>query len=195
MRIVTFILAVMMAGPAVAADRPHKPINNETSNWAKDWQVISLTASSEHLGSNVWSGKFTGLNGRNYDASSFYRPTNQPLSARLILAKPDNASGITWILPLAADTGHQAKLYQADPLLSFGGGAAVQLARHSIVSVRLDNVLRLGGDISEQPCYDTYRRQYHCGTGLAWADYKKSDIDRRGNYATPGIRINLTHRF
>lgn len=159
-----------------------------------DWRILSLQAASEHNGSDVWSGKFTGLNGRNYDASVFYRPTNQPFSMKTVLAK-DTAKAVTWILPIAVDAGYKARLYQADPLLTLGGGAALQVARHSMVSFRIDNILRLGGTVSEQPCYDGFRRQYHCGTGLAWRDYENSDIDRRGSLATPQIKMRFTHRF
>lgn len=161
---------------------------------ASAWEMLSLTASSEHNGSDVWSGKFTGLNGRSYDASAFYRPSNQPFSAKTVLAQSGKGA-VTWLLPLAADAGYEARLYHADPLLSLGGGAAVQLARHSMVSFRIDNIVRLGGRVSEQPCYDGFRRQYHCGTGLAWTDYRQSDLDRRGSYATPAVKIKLTHRF
>ena len=158
------------------------------------WEILSLTAASEHQGSDVWSGKFTGLNGRTYDASSFYRANNQPFSAKTVLTRRQNRS-VTWLLPIAADAGYQARLYQARPLLSLGGGAAVRLARHSMVSFRVDNLLQFGGHVSEQPCYDSYRRQFHCGTGAAWLDYQNSKADRRGNYAVPAVKLKLTHRF
>lgn len=161
---------------------------------AKAWDMLSLTAASEHQGSDVWSGKFTGLNGRSYDASAFYRPNNQPFSAKAVLTRRGSAH-VTWLLPIAADAGYQARLYQAEPLLSLGTGAAIRFARHAMLSIRLDNLVRLGGDVSEQPCYDGFRRQYHCGTGVAWRDYQNSDIDRRGSYGTPAVKIKLTHRF
>lgn len=178
MKKLLLILSLIIAQPALA----------------DDWQLLSLTAASEHNGSDVWSGKFTAINGRHYDASAFYAPTNQPFSAKLVLAKKTDRR-LTWLLPLAADAGYQARLYQAEPLFALGGGAVLRLAGHSMVSLRIDNILRLGGALSEQPCYDGFRRQYHCGTGLAWRDYQASDIDRRGRFAVPQIKVKLTHRF
>ena len=57
---------------------------------------------------------------------------------------------------IAVDAGYEAKLYQAAPLLSIGFGAAITLAPQSMLSMRIDNALRLGGTISEQPCYDGF---------------------------------------
>jgi hypothetical protein len=158
------------------------------------WQLLSLKAESRHVGSKVWQGKFTGLNGQLYDVSGFYQ-TNQPtFSARAIFTKTGRKQ-MNWLLPIALDGGYDAKLYQAEPLLSLGFGAAMAVAPQTMLSLRLDNALRLGGDISEQPCYDGFRRQYHCGTGLAWGDYRQIDSDRRDNFALPRLTFKYVTRF
>jgi hypothetical protein len=165
--------------------------------WAADnhgWHVLSLSAKSEHAGSKVWSGHFTAPNRRHYDASDFYAPRNQPFSLKAIFAKPDTG-GVTWLLPIALDTGHRAQLYQAAPLFSLGMGAAIALPGRAMVSVRAENMLRLGGGVSEQPCYDRFRRQFHCGTGMAWLDYQKRGEDRRNMAALPALKIKFVKRF
>ncbi len=195
MRVFLTLFLIFGFATAHAADKRHNQFSLHNDRiYVADWQLLSLQAASEHNGSDVWSGKFTGLNGRNYNAESFYTPTNQPFSAKAVFARTSN-SAITWILPLGIDAGYQARLYQADPLLTLGGGAALSLGRYSMVSLRLDNIARLGGKISEQACYDAYRRQFHCGTGLAWTDYQNSNIDRRGSMARAQIKLRLTHRF
>ena len=85
---------------------------------------------------------------------------------------------VTWLLPVSLDGGYQAKLYQAEPLLSLGLGAIVKTSSNSLITLRINDAFKVGGDIKEQPCYDSFRRQYHCGSGLAWTDYI-----RVGNYS------------
>ncbi|MGB0315508.1 MAG: hypothetical protein ACPGC7_08265, partial [Parvibaculales bacterium] len=135
----------------------------------RDWQLLSLKAESRHAASKVWNGSFTGLNGHHYDVSDFYQSKQPNFSLRAIFKKttnrPRSNRPVTWLLPIAIDAGYEAKLYQAAPLLSIGFGAAITLAPQSMLSMRIDNAVRLGGTISEQPCYDGFRRQYHCGTG------------------------------
>jgi hypothetical protein len=162
--------------------------------FADGWQILSLSASSEHEGSHVWSGKFTALNGRDYDASAFYSPRNQTLSAKIIMARPQQ-NRVTWLMPIALDGGYEARLYQAKPLFSFGLGAAIALSGDAMVSLRAENLMRLGGTISEQPCYDGFRRQYHCGTGLAWTDYSRLDDKRHDTLALPLFKVKFIKRF
>ena len=161
-------------------------------------------------GSRVWSGNFTALNQRNYDTARFYEPTNQLFSAKMIFAKaatrPANQRAnqranrrvtrrVTWLLPIALDAGYRAQLYQAAPLFSLGIGAAFALPEHTMVSIRAENLLRLGGGVSEQACYDGFRRQFHCGTGLAWTDYTRHGETRRDAIALPAIKIKFIKRF
>ena len=166
------------------------------------WHVLSLSAKSEHAGSHVWSGNFTARNQRNYDAARFYEPTNQLFSAKMIFAKATNRPAnkhvtrqVTWLLPIALDAGYRAQHYQAAPLFSLGIGAAFALPEHAMVSIRAENMLRLGGGVSEQACYDGFRRQFHCGTGLAWTDFTRHGEDRRDAIALPAIKIKFMKRF
>ena len=165
----------------------------------RDWQLLSLKAESRHAASKVWNGSFTALNGHHYDVSDFYQSKQPNFSLRAIFKKttnrPRSNRPVTWLLPIAIDAGYEAKLYQAAPLLSIGFGAAITLAPQSMLSMRIDNAVRLGGDIREQPCYDGFRRQYHCGTGLAWLDYRNIDSHRRDNFALPTLQVKYVRRF
>lgn len=161
---------------------------------ANDVQLVSLKATSQHAASKVWSGRFRGLNGRDYNASAFYKPTKPQLSATGLLMI-NSQDRVSWLLPISIDAGYHAKLYQADPLASIGFGTAVSLDAQSVVTFRVDNLLVSGGKISERPCYDSYRRRYHCGSGLAWTDFEKTGFDRRGRLAVPSIEIKFKRRF
>ena len=165
----------------------------------EDWQLLSLKAESRHTASKVWPGKFTSLNGHSYNVQDFYQSNQPNFSARAIFKKTALSTRanrqVTWLLPIAVDAGYEAKLYQAAPLLSIGFGAAITLAPQSMLSMRIDNALRLGGTISEQPCYDGFRRQYHCGTGMAWIDYRQIDTDRRDGFAEPSLQVKYVERF
>ena len=147
------------------------------------WQLLTLQAENRHAG-NVWQGYFTGPNGRQYNASSFYRNRRIGFAAEATFAKTANQPWghkiVTWLVPVSLDGGYQAKLYQVKPLLSLGLGAIVKTSSDSLITVRFNDVFKVGGDIKEQPCYDSFRRQYHCGSGLAWTDYIRGE-----NYSEP----------
>ena len=127
---------LLLAAPTAQAESPSA------------WQLLSLKAESRHAGSKVWQGKFTGLNGEIYDVSGFNQTKRPTFSARAIFTKTDGKK-INWLLPITLDGGYQARLYQAEPLLGLRFGAAISLAPQTMLSLRLDNALRMGGDIRE----------------------------------------------
>lgn len=165
-----------------------------TPSWAGDIQLISLNGASTHVGSKVWSGKFRGLNGRDYNASEFYQSQNQEFSATGVFML-NSQKRISYLLPVSVDAGYKAQIYQAQSLASIGFGAAISIDSQSVLTLRVDNLLVIGGKISEQPCYDSYRRRYHCGTGSAWRDFERVDDDRRGSLAVPGFQARFIRRF
>ena len=84
---------------------------------------------------------------------------------------------------------------QTRPMAGLGIGAAIGLGAQTMLSLRAENIIRLGGQTSEQPCYDDFSRRFHCGTGMAWTDYLLSDADPRGALGVAGFRARLVHRF
>ena len=161
---------------------------------AGDISLVSLHGASQHNGSKVWSGKFRAPNGLDYNAGDFYKSRKPEFSATGIFML-NGDKRVSWLLPVSLDAGYDAQLYQAQPLASIGMGAAITLSRHSVLSMRIDNVLVAGGDVSERPCYDGYRRRYHCGSGLAWTDFENIDVDRRGRLAVPAFYARYVTRF
>ncbi len=157
-----------------------------------DWLGVKLQ--DEHASSKTWRGRFTSLNGQHHNVSYFYRPRNLLLSARATLAVRPQAR-VTWLVPMSADAGYQAPLYQSQASFSVGLGVAVQTGRQSLMSVQLHDALVIGGSVNEKACYDSYRRAYHCGTGLAWRDYAGSELAKRNRFDGARLKLSFTHKF
>ena len=159
-----------------------------------DMSLIQLDLSPQHAASRVWHGHFTALNGAFFNTAHFYRNRDLALSASAIWAKPMNEH-VSLLLPLALDAGYDAELMQTRPMAGLGIGAAIGLGAQTMLSLRAENIIRLGGQTSEQPCYDDFSRRFHCGTGMAWTDYLSSNADPRGALGVAGFRARLVHRF
>jgi hypothetical protein len=160
---------------------------------AADWQLRLTGAGNLYTQSAVWSGHFTAANGRFYDASHLYQNRRRPLylsgEMQLFgLALPGRAArhaaeqaggraaaGGFWngpfnlILPFAYDNGFDSAKFTTRPRLTLG--AALQGRHRQLVwQMRLDGLIDRGGGISERACYDATGRDFHCGTGLPWAN-------------------------
>ena len=180
MRILLLLLALIVScSPLLAA--------------AKDLQWLHVQASDSHQASDAWHGYFTASNGKAHNVSNFYRPKNQLFSASATLAV--SRPKVSWLLPIALDAGYAAELYQASPSLRLGFGAVIATSQASLLSVRVDNLLTLGGDVHEQACYDKYTRAFHCGTGLAWSDYRGSSLSRRDAAQQAKLKARFIYRF
>lgn len=162
---------------------------------ALDVQALNLQVTTEHVASKAWRGGFVGLNGRGYDTRRFFEPKNQLFSASTTFAiAPRNTLSV--LVPVQIDAGYNAVLYKATPSASFGAGASWQINAHNLVSLIWYDALNLGGGVRERPCYDRFRRQYHCGTGQAWVDYQKDDRRQRTDLGAGGmVRLRVTSRF
>lgn len=81
------------------------------------------------------------------------------------------------ILPFSYDNGFDSAKFTARPRLTLG--AAVQGRHRQLVwQLRLDGLIDSGGRIAERACYDATGRDFHCGTGLPWADAGPALITR-----------------
>lgn len=159
-----------------------------------DMSLVRLNVTPQHAASKVWRGHFTALNGRFFNAAHFYRNRDVALSAAAIWAKP-MSERVSLLVPLALDAGYDAELMQTRPMAGLGIGAAIDFGAQTVLSLRAENILRLGGQTSEQPCYDDFRRRFHCGTGMAWTDYQTSHAAPRGSLGVAGFQARLIHRF
>lgn len=159
---------------------------------AGDVRLIHLEAANTHLASQVWRGVFRGLNGEDYNTRAFYKSQKPEFSASgIFLLNPKQR--VSLLLPVALDAGYQATLYQAQPMFGLGIGAAISLSKYSVLSLKADNLLVAGGRVSERPCYDGYRRRFHCGSGQSWTDFQAGDSDRR--LTEPAFYARYIKRF
>jgi len=134
------------------------------------WFVANVTGSSAYTQSSVWNGRATGLNGRNYDFSGFYKAENITFNLAADVFVPVSETSYI-VLPLTLDSGYKSDLYTAAPRFSLGLGFAYVQPTFSVslVARGLDTV---GGSVEERPCRDSFDREFHCGTALPWSDVK-----------------------
>jgi hypothetical protein len=132
--------------------------------------LLSLEGSSHHRSSSVWTGKFVAADGRQFDTSNLYQAQNLLLSAKGVAAIDVNQDS-SIILPFTLDAGYHSELYTSKPLVSFGIGYAATAERWQFSLIATD-LLVLGGEVAETPCVDAFVREFHCGTGLPWVDYR-----------------------
>lgn len=164
---------------------------------ASDIKLVDLSVRPHHAASRVWQGQFTGLNGAAYNARHLYHSRKPEFSGSAIWSKPYGPR-LSMLLPLTFDAGYEAALLRTTPLAGIGIGAALALGQSTMVSMRMDNLLRFGGDISETPCYDAFQRGFHCGSGQAWTDYTNganAKVDLRGALGVAAFQARLLHRF
>ena len=135
-----------------------------------DVTLIQLSANQNHRMSEVWDGQFRALDGSRFDTSEFYESSYTTFSAAGVFAYPIT-SQLTALMPFTADAGYQSRLYQAAPGLELGFGVLWSEKNWSLGLVGR-SLTRVGGRVTEQACKDRFERQFHCGTGLPWADYQ-----------------------
>ena len=76
---------------------------------------------------------------------------------------------VTLTVPWSFDAGYDSALFQTDPALQLGVRADLSFQNKS-VTFGVDNLLSIGGNVTERPCLDQLFRDFHCGTGLPWTD-------------------------
>ena len=67
------------------------------------------------------------------------------------------------------DNGYNSTLIDVDPLYYLSLSTKYHLGKIKN-KVIVDPIIKYGGGVTESPCYDDFRRAFHCGTGLAWSD-------------------------
>lgn len=132
-------------------------------------QIDYLYAQDRHTTSYVWSGRFSALNGDQYDVTHFYVSKRPQFNMRTAYTFKET-DRLRLSVPLHYDNGYKAALYEAAPFI--GGGLIGQwrYRKNLILGMQLHDVLQLGGKLRERPCHDGFERAFHCGTGLPWSD-------------------------
>ena len=85
-----------------------------------------------------------------------------------------------------------SRTLQARPYAGAGLSALWRKTDRLIIGFHLQDALKIGGDVTEMPCHDGFRRAFHCGTSLPWRDARP--YLRQSNVATYGT-LNLRWQF
>ena len=148
-------------------------------------ELVKVEANGNFERVDVWSGKFIDLSGNLWDTSEYYSQANESFNASLFFNHNFNKFSLTSKIYL--DNGYDSVLLDIDPLYYFSLSAKYHLGENKKLKVVLDPIIKFGGGVTESPCYDDFRRAFHCGTGIAWSDaqsggfLKKYDQDQSIN--------------
>jgi hypothetical protein len=147
-----------------------------------DLRVVSLYGNSQFSESSVWTGKFEDIAGQQHDTSHLYEPENPHLSVGATILQEYSAQ-MYFVHDFYGHTGYQSPLFAMDPELQYSLEIVRLISPRTSLSIAVDNLISIGGDIEERPCFDSFSRAYHCGTGLPWKDsgefhIEKSDTQR-----------------
>ena len=134
---------------------------------AGEWGITDVRGTSEYVRGAVWSGKFQSYNGAEYDASAFYKQKNTTITMQQTAYV--ELEELVIFSPVFFDNGYESDLFTSEPIMAFGLGFQKKVGNTTLELVG-NNLLQIGGETSERPCVDGFKRQYHCGLGVAWSD-------------------------
>lgn len=179
MRFFVFLLALIIPSTLKAEPR--------------DWldKIDYLLAEDRHTVSRVWSGRFSALNGDQYDVAHFYLSKRLQFNMRTAFTISET-SRLRLTVPLHYDHGYDATLYEATPYLGLGFIGQWAASDNLQLGLHVHDGLQSGGKITERPCHDGFSRAFHCGTGLPWTDAQALLTDRQ---IEPFGKITLHWRF
>ena len=150
-----------------------------------------LIAGNKHLTSRPWSGAFSAIDGTPHRVEKFYQSTRQQLNFKTAL-KTWQTRRTKSLLTMHYDNGFAAPLYTAQPYLGLGLSSYIKLGGKTMMSLHALDLWQTGGEITESPCYDGFKREFHCGTGLAWRDVKDHIGERQ---VDPRFFARIAYRF
>ena len=151
-----------------------------------EFTFYPLDGSGKHTYSSPYDGRFTALNGEEYDVSEFYTSNKLELNVSGV-ALWTKSPQLSIRLPWYFDNGYKSTLYNSEPVLHVGVFFMMYKNQNSL-EFGISNLLRIGGTISEKPCVDHLSRDFHCGTGLPW-------VDRSIPTKNDQQKIMITYRF
>lgn len=163
------------------------------SAWAQNMlaRLDYLYVHDTHRTSYVWDGRFRAIDGTPYDKHELYISSRPQFNTKLGIKLYDTGT-LRLSLPLHYDNGYRAALYDAEPFLGGGLIGRWHYRENLTLGFALHDVVQVGGRLQESPCYDGFRRAFHCGTGLPWTDAKP--YLQRDN--TPAFfKLSLDWRF
>ena len=92
------------------------------------------------------------------------------------------------LVELSLDNGYRSQKWNQSRSATIHVSKALAIADKW--SVVLSGGTKLGGEIAEEPCRDSYNREYYCGDLTAWSDYS---TEQPKDYHMAGITLN--YRF
>lgn len=153
--------------------------------------VDYLIIADWHQTSRPWSGYFQAVNGKHFATPEFYKSTDVEFNLKTAWELKRTANMKT-SLAVHYDHGYRSALYDADPYLGLGLSWYYAPTPKDFLTVHILDVLQTGGRVRESPCFDGFRRAFHCGTGQAWTDVR-NELD--GRKVEPIFTARWLHRF
>lgn len=148
--------------------------------------MYPTSAKDAHAYSLPYSGRFTAINGDQFDTSEYFESSNLELSISgfsAIFFENNLSIKLNWLL----DNGYNSVLYNVQPSL-LGSVGLIKSNPGSKFEIVLNNLFFLGGEVSERACVDVLEREFHCGSGLPWVDYVPYEI-------TPDVEVLVNWTF
>ena len=151
-----------------------------------------ISGSSNYTQSEVWTGNFVAPNGKSFDVSHLYKSERQTfnLSGYFLFGK--SSAKTSFLIPFKYDNGFSAPLYSAKNRLDFGLVINRKIDTKLSMTFGVIELYSLGGKITENPCLDGFDREFHCGSGLPWVDYRPQ---AHAKTTTPRFLTRLTYSF
>ena len=150
------------------------------------------SGNSDYTQSVVWTGSFVAPNGKLFDVSHLYKSERQTfnLSGYFLFGK--SRSKTIFLIPFKYDNGFSAPLYSAKKRLDIGVILNRRINTRVSMNFGVFDLYSLGGKITENPCLDMFNREFHCGSGLPWVDYRPQAHVKT---TTPRFLTRLTYSF
>lgn len=151
-----------------------------------EFVMYPTSAKDAHAYSLPYSGRFTAINGDEFDASEYFISSNLELSISgfsAIFFENNFSVKLNWLL----DNGYNSALYNVKPSL-LGSVGLIKSNPGLKFEIFVNNLFFLGGEVSERACVDALEREFHCGSGLPWSDYVPYEI-------SPDIEVLVNWTF
>ena len=140
-----------------------------------EFSLIEFNAIYDYQRIEPWSGVFKDYTGKEWNVQEFYKNDQLSFAIKPKFLLIYNSNNFTE-LSIYGDNGYKSDLFRVKPKINIDQTTYFKITKNSFLGI--NTYLEFFGGIDESPCYDDFRREYHCGTGLAWSDsypYHKKD--------------------
>ena len=158
------------------------------SSSSLEFSLIEFNAVYDYQRIEPWSGGFKDYNGKEWNVKEFYKNDQISFAIKpefLLIHNPNNFTEFS----VYADNGYQSDLFTVQSKINIEQTTYFKITKNSYLGI--NTYFEFFGGVKEKPCFDDFRREYHCGTGLAWSDsfpFHKKDT----NHSRVGISWNYS---